>query len=468
MIQIEGMLETFHQGFGFIRTDLGDVFTDSTFISAYNLSNHDYIVGEAEKDPEGRSEFILKKITSVNRIHVEQIDIAKAQRELQEKKNRERTSATGILEVMEKGFGFLRQDNYLSGDDDVYVSESKIKALKLRTGDRIDGVASPKHGQSARALESVDLVNGHSIKDCLSRKRFDQLTPVFPDKKMKMETVKNNFAGRIVDLFAPIGYGQRGMIVAPPKAGKTTLLEMFAQSILKNHKDVYLIVLLIDERPEEVTAFKELVIEAAGENKDHVEVVYSTFDEQPAHHKRVAEMALARAKSLVEFGENVVILLDSITRLSRAYNLVVPSTGKVLSGGLDPNALYGPKRLFGAARNIREGGSLTVIASALVDTGSRMDEMIFEEFKGTGNMELYLDRTLAERRVYPAINIQRSSTRHDNLLLSKEAYDVEEMIRREWLSSNTIEDTLTTLKALSTTRSNSVLCKALLESKKKA
>ena len=194
------------------------------------------------------------------------------------------------------------------------------------------------------------------------------------------------------------------MIVAPPKAGKTTLLEMFAQSILKNHKDVYLIVLLIDERPEEVTAFKEMVIEAAGENKDHVEVVYSTFDEQPMHHKRVAEMALARAKSLVEFGEDVVILLDSITRLSRAYNLIVPSTGKVLSGGLDPNALYGPKRLFGAARNLREGGSLTVIASALVETGSRMDEMIFEEFKGTGNMELYLDRTLAERRVYPAIN----------------------------------------------------------------
>ncbi|WP_277820793.1 transcription termination factor Rho [Dubosiella muris] len=470
MIQIEGILETFHQGFGFIRTERdGDVFVDSAFISAYDLKNNDFIIGEAEKDREGRSEFILKKITSVNRIHVEEIDIAKVQRELQEKKNRERAGASGILEVMEKGFGFLRQENYLSGDDDVYVSESKIKALKLRTGDSIEGVASPKHGQSARALESVDKVNGHTIKECLSRKRFDQLTPIFPNRKLKMETVKANYAGRIVDLFAPIGCGQRGMIVAPPKAGKTTLLEMFAQSILKNHKDVYLIVLLIDERPEEVTAFKEMVIEAAGENKDHVEVVYSTFDEQPMHHKRVAEMALARAKSLVEFGEDVVILLDSITRLSRAYNLIVPSTGKVLSGGLDPNALYGPKRLFGAARNLREGGSLTVIASALVETGSRMDEMIFEEFKGTGNMELYLDRTLAERRVYPAINIQRSSTRHDDLLLSKEAYDIEELIRREWFgSNNTIEDTLTVLKAMSTTRSNSVLCKALLESKKKA
>ncbi|EOS59540.1 transcription termination factor Rho [Firmicutes bacterium M10-2] len=466
MIQIEGTLETFHQGFGFIRTEEGDVFTDSAFIVAYHLKNHDYIVGEAEMDPEGRSKFILKQITSVNRIHVEQIDIAKAQKELQEKKNREREHAHGILEVMDKGFGFLRQENYLSGEDDVYVSESKIKALKLRTGDAIEGVASPKHGQNARALESVSKVNNHTVKECLSRKRFDQLTPIFPNEKIKLETLKNNFAGRIVDLFAPVGCGQRGMIVAPPKAGKTTLLEMFAQSILKNHKNIYLIVLLIDERPEEVTAFKEMVLEAAGENKDHAEVIYSTFDEQPSHHKRVAEMALARAKSLVEFGEDVVILLDSITRLSRAYNLIVPSTGKVLSGGLDPNALYGPKRLFGAARNLREGGSLTVIASALVDTGSRMDEMIFEEFKGTGNMELYLDRTLSERRIYPAINIQRSSTRHDELLLSKDAYTVEEMIRREWLTGNVVDDTITVLKGLNSTRSNSVLCKALLESKK--
>ncbi|MCI9040705.1 transcription termination factor Rho [Dubosiella newyorkensis] len=469
MKPIEGILETFHQGFGFIRTESdGDVFVDSAFIAAYQLKNNDFIIGEAETDKEGRSQYILKKIESVNRIHVEEIDISKVQKELMEKRDRERKQARGVLEVMEKGFGFLRQENYLSGEDDVYVSESKIKALKLKTGDYIEGVASPKHSNNSRALETVHTINNHTVKESLGRKRFDQLTPIFPDKKIKMETTKTNYAGRIIDLFSPIGYGQRGMIVAPPKVGKTTLLETFAQSILKNHKDIYLIVLLIDERPEEVTAFKEMVIEAAGENKDHVEVVYSTFDEQPSHHKRVAEMALSRAKSLVEFGENVVILLDSITRLSRAYNLIVPSTGKVLSGGLDPNALYGPKRLFGAARNLREGGSLTVIASALIDTGSRMDDMIFEEFKGTGNMELYLDKSLSERRIFPAINIQKSSTRHDDLLLNKKVLDTQELIRREWLSSNPIEETQTILKALSTTQSNNVLCTALMDSKKKA
>lgn len=469
MKPIEGILETFHQGFGFLRTEAdGDVFVDSAFITAYTLKNNDFIVGEAETDKEGRSQYILRKIDSVNRIHVPEVDIAQVQKEMQEKKNLERKTAKGVLEVIDKGFGFLRQENYLSGEDDVYVSESKIKALKLKTGDLIEGVASPKQKNNSRALESVHSINGHTVKESLGRKRFDQLTPIFPDKKIKMETVKTNYAGRIIDLFAPIGYGQRGMIVAPPKVGKTTLLETFAQSILKNHKDIYLIVLLIDERPEEVTAFKEMVEAAAGDNQDHVEVIYSTFDEQPIHHKRVAEMALQRAKSLVEFGENVVILLDSITRLSRAYNLIVPSTGKVLSGGLDPNALYGPKRLFGAARNLREGGSLTVIASALVDTGSRMDDMIFEEFKGTGNMELYLDKSLAERRIYPAINIQRSSTRHDDLLLNKKTADTQELIRREWFTGSSIEDTNTILKALSTTQSNNILCTALMDSKKKS
>lgn len=263
MKPIEGILETFHQGFGFIRTESdGDVFVDSAFIAAYQLKNNDFIIGEAETDKEGRSQYILKKIESVNRIHVEEIDISKVQKELMEKRDRERKQARGVLEVMEKGFGFLRQENYLSGEDDVYVSESKIKALKLKTGDYIEGVASPKHSNNSRALETVHTINNHTVKESLGRKRFDQLTPIFPDKKIKMETTKTNYAGRIIDLFSPIGYGQRGMIVAPPKVGKTTLLETFAQSILKNHKDIYLIVLLIDERPEEVTAFKEMVIEA--------------------------------------------------------------------------------------------------------------------------------------------------------------------------------------------------------------
>lgn len=462
MIKIEGILETFHQGFGFIRTENdGDVFVDSAYIPAYNLKNNDFIIGEADKDPHGRSELVLKKIESVNRIHVEEVDLAQVQKELQEAKRKSLQEADGVLEILEKGYGFLRTQNYLSKENDVFVPESKIKALKLRTGDRIKGEALTRAGSNARSLNSVTSVNNHTIKECLSRRRFDQLTPIFPDKPLKMETTKTNISGRMIDLFAPIGKGQRGMIVAPPKAGKTTLLETIAQSILKNHKDVHLIVLLIDERPEEVTAFKEMVEKAVKDDKDRVEVVYSTFDEQPIHHKRVAEMALARAKSLVEFGDDVVILLDSITRLSRAYNLIVPSTGKVLSGGLDPNALYGPKRLFGAARNIREGGSLTVLATALVETGSRMDEMIFEEFKGTGNMELFLDRSLAARRIYPAINLEKSSTRHDELLLSKKAFNVEEMIRRTSLKNNAAEDTANVIQTLQSTSSNNVLINAL-------
>lgn len=321
--------------------------------------------------------------------------------------------ACGILEVMPDGFGFIRSDNYMPGDSDVYVSPSQIRRFGLKTGDIIRGNTRVKSAtEKFSALLYLKSVNNLPLDQIMRRGNFEDMTPVFPDERLRLERPGGSMAMRIVDLVSPIGKGQRGMIVSPPKAGKTTLLKDAAKSILRNNPEMYLIILLIDERPEEVTDIKEAI---QGSN---VEVIYSTFDEQPEHHKRVSEMVIERAKRLVESKKDVTIFIDSITRLARAYNLTVPPSGRTLSGGIDPAALYMPKRFFGAARNMREGGSLTILATALVDTGSKMDDVVYEEFKGTGNMELVLDRKLQERRVFPAIDIAKSGTRREDLLLT--------------------------------------------------
>jgi transcription termination factor Rho len=321
--------------------------------------------------------------------------------------------AKGVLEVLPDGYGFLRSDNYMSGSRDVYVSQSQIRRFNLKTGDLVEGKTRPaKEGEKFQALLYVTAVNDEDPEKANQRKPFDELTPIYPDQRITLENPKNpkELATRLIDLISPIGKGQRGLIVSPPKAGKTTLLKKIANSIVLNHPDIYLIVLLIDERPEEVTDMQRSI---------KGDVVYSTFDELPEHHTKVAEMVLERAQRLVEHGRDVVILLDSITRLARAYNVTVPPTGRTLSGGIDSAALHRPKRFFGAARNIEEGGSLTIIATALIDTGSRMDEVIYEEFKGTGNMEIHLDRKLSEKRIFPAVDIFRSGTRREELLLTQ-------------------------------------------------
>ena len=333
--------------------------------------------------------------------------------------------AHGILEVLPDGFGFIRSDNYLPGESDIYVAPSQIRRFGLKTGDIVTGNIRIKSQQEKfSALLYVTKVNGVHPSELAYRKNFEDMTPIFPDERLRLENGKTSVAMRIVDLLSPIGKGQRGMIVSPPKAGKTTLLKQVAQALLKNNPDMHILILLIDERPEEVTDMRESI---TGKN---VEVIYSTFDELPEHHKRVSEMVIERAKRLVEHNKDVVILLDSITRLARAYNLIVPPSGRTLSGGLDPAALHMPKRFFGAARNIREGGSLTILATALVDTGSKMDDVVYEEFKGTGNMELVLDRKLQEKRVFPAIDIPKSGTRREDLLLSQSEQEAVYILRK--------------------------------------
>ena len=331
----------------------------------------------------------------------------------------------GILEVMQDGYGFIRSANYLPGDNDVYVSPSQIRRFNLKTGDILEGNTRIKTQQEKfSALLYLSKVNNIDPMKIMHRKNFEDMTPVFPNERLSLECGKTSTAMRIMDLMSPIGKGQRGMIVSPPKAGKTTLLKQVALSVQKNNPEVHLLILLIDERPEEVTDIRESI---EGEN---VEVIYSTFDELPEHHKRVSEMVIERAKRLVEHKKDVMILIDSITRLARAYNLTVPPSGGTLSGGLDPAALHMPKRFFGAARNMREGGSLTILATALVDTGSKMDDVVYEEFKGTGNMELVLDRKLSEKRMFPAIDILKSGTRREDLLLSKEEQEAVESMRK--------------------------------------
>lgn len=353
---------------------------------------------------------------------------------------------SGILETHPDGYGFLRRHNYLTSDDDVYISPSQIRRFSMRTGDKISGITRPpKQGEKYKALLYVKKVNDEDPESARKRPNFDTLTPIFPEERIKMERSRRQLATRIIDMIAPIGKGQRGMIVAPPKAGKTTLLKSIANSISKNSPELEVIILLIDERPEEVTDMQRSV---------KGEVVYSTFDEQPKHHIKVAEMVLERAKRLVEHGKDVVILMDSITRLARAYNLTIPPTGRTLSGGLDPGALHNPKRFFGAARNIEFGGSLTILATALVETGSRMDDVIFEEFKGTGNMEVHLDRKLSEKRVFPAIDINKSGTRREDLLLDQ--YELQTIwALRKALSSYPIDFvTEKLIDGLATTKTN--------------
>lgn len=333
--------------------------------------------------------------------------------------------ANGILEVLSDGYGFIRSENFLPGDNDVYVAPSQIRRFGLKTGDIVVGNTRVKtQSDKFGALLYVKSINGFTPTEAVKRKNFEDLTPIFPDERLHLETSGGTVAMRIMDLMCPVGKGQRGMIVSPPKAGKTTLLKDVAKSIKRNSPDMHLIILLIDERPEEVTDIKEAI---EGKN---VEVIYSTFDELPEHHKRVSEMVIERAKRLVEHGRDVTILLDSITRLTRAYNLTVPPSGRTLSGGLDPAALHMPKRFFGAARNMREGGSLTILATALIETGSKMDDVVYEEFKGTGNMEMVLDRKLSEKRVFPAIDIPKSGTRRDDLLLSAEELEAINVLRK--------------------------------------
>ena len=361
----------------------------------------------------------------------------------------ESNSSKGVLEIQENNsFGFLRCNNYLTGENDIYVSPSQIRRFNLRTGDEVEGkVREAKDGEKFKALLFVEKVNGESPDKAIGRKNFENLTPIYPKERLHLETDNGrDLSSRLMDFMCPIGKGQRGIIVAPPKAGKTTLLKRIAQNISKNYPDIKLIVLLIDDRPEEVTDMKRSI------NGD---VIYSTFDEEPQNHAKVSQMVLERAKRMVEQGKDVVILMDSITRLSRAYNLTITPTGRTLSGGLDPGALLMPKKFFGAARNVEEGGSLTILATALVETGSRMDDMIFEEFKGTGNMEVHLDRRLQERRIFPAIDIYKSGTRKEDLLLSDEEKEVAFAIRRNMNRDGNIESiTETLINMLSKTKNN--------------
>ncbi len=368
--------------------------------------------------------------------------------------------AEGILEVLQDGYGFIRSANYLPGDQDVYVSPSQIRRFRLKTGDIVSGNKRVRsQGEKFSALLYINSVNGMNPSLAARRTPFEDLTPIFPNERLRFETTSSNTAMRIVDLIAPVGKGQRGMIVSQPKAGKTTLLKEIATSVKQNNPEMHLIILLIDERPEEVTDIKEAI---GGPN---VEVIYSTFDELPEHHKRVSEMVIERAKRLVEHGKDVMILLDSITRLARAYNLVVQPSGRTLSGGLDPGALHMPKRFFGAARNMREGGSLTILATALVETGSRMDDVVYEEFKGTGNMELILDRKLSERRIFPAIDIVKSGTRREDLLLTKEEKEAVDIMRRALNGVKAEEVTESILRMFVKTHSNRELVHQILTRK---
>lgn len=353
--------------------------------------------------------------------------------------DKDSATAEGILEILPDGFGFLRGPNYISTENDVYVSPAQIRRFNMKTGDKLLGIVRPKNkNERFDALLYVKSVNGIKPDIASKRKDFEKLVPIYPDTRLKLAHCDVSPSVRLVDIFTPIGKGQRGLIVAPPKAGKTTLLKQIANAILKNHSEVELIVLLIDERPEEVTDIRESV---------QADVISSTFDELPFNHIKVAEMVLARAKNLVEHGRDVVILMDSITRLARAYNLTIVPTGRTLSGGLDPGALYGPKKFFGAARNVRAGGSLTILATALIDTGSRMDDMIYEEFKGTGNMELHLDRKLAEKRLFPAMDIDRSGTRKEELLLDVKEYEKILKLRRILSNKSSQEAIETVLRA---------------------
>lgn len=399
-----------------------------------------------------KEEIILPKVEQSIKLH----DIDADKRERIQELIADSDTVEGVFELIDnQSYGFLRIDNYQQGQRDIYVSPSQIRRFNLLTGDKIKGKARyPKETEKYKALIYLQEINGVSPDKVSRRKAFEYLTPIFPLKRLSLETTPNDLATRFIDLLAPIGKGQRGLIVAPPKAGKTVLLKKIANAITQNHPDVELIVLLIDERPEEVTDMQRSI---------KGEVVYSTFDEEPQNHARVAELVLERAKRLVEMKRDVVILLDSITRLARAYNLIISPTGRTLSGGLDPGALIQPKKFFGAARNIEEGGSLTILATALVETGSRMDDVVFEEFKGTGNMEVHLDRKLQERRIFPAIDINKSGTRREDLLLNQDEMGAIMQIRRYLANESTQESTERLLNGMLKTKSNKEFVQTFLK-----
>jgi len=416
----------------------------------------DEIINNSPKSIEKNGVILKEKITPKARTSeavVTEKEVSEEEKEEKKEKLKvminESDSAKGVLEILENNsFGFLRCNNYQTGENDIYVSPSQIRRFNLKTGDEVQGkVRESKEGEKFKALLYVEKVNGEHPEKAVGRKSFETLTPIYPEERLHLETSnEKDLSSRLMDIICPIGKGQRGIIVAPPKAGKTTLLKKVAQNISRNYPDVKLIVLLIDERPEEVTDMKRSI------NGD---VIYSTFDEEPQNHAKVSQMVLERAKRMVEQGKDVVILLDSLTRLSRAYNLTITPTGRTLSGGLDPGALIMPKKFFGAARNVEEGGSLTILATALVDTGSRMDDMIFEEFKGTGNMEVHLDRKLQERRIFPAIDIYKSGTRKEDLILSEEEKEVAYSIRKVMYRDGNIENvTEKLINMLSRTKNN--------------
>ena len=394
----------------------------------YDIEDEDIVEPETKIDPKSSEDETLEDGAVTYQVNNEEDEIIE-----------------GLLEVLPDGYGFLRGNNYFSSPKDVYISPVQIRRFKLVTGDLVKGISRCKDGEKFPSLIFVGEVNGEHPEKAAKRKRFEELTPIYPNERLRLETIQLNYATRMMDIISPIGKGQRGLIVAQPKAGKTTLLKEIANSIKTNNPECELIMLLIDERPEEVTDMERSI---------KGQVVYSTFDELPEHHAKVAEMVIERAKRLVEQGKDVVVLLDSITRLARAYNLVVPSSGRTLSGGIDPASLHKPKKFFGAARNIEFGGSLTILATALTETGSRMDDVIFEEFKGTGNMEVLLDRSLAEKRIFPAIDINRSNTRREDLLLSKEELEVAGLIRKAMGNMPVADSTAQILKVMKATKNN--------------
>lgn len=394
----------------------------------YDIEDEDIVEPETKIDPKSSEDETLEDGAVTYQVNNEEDEIIE-----------------GLLEVLPDGYGFLRGNNYFSSPKDVYISPVQIRRFKLVTGDLVKGISRCKDGEKFPSLIFVGEVNGEHPEKAAKRKRFEELTPIYPNERLRLETIQLNYATRMMEIISPIGKGQRGLIVAQPKAGKTTLLKEIANSITTNNPECELIMLLIDERPEEVTDMERSI---------KGQVVYSTFDELPEHHAKVAEMVIERAKRLVEQGKDVVVLLDSITRLARAYNLVVPSSGRTLSGGIDPASLHKPKKFFGAARNIEFGGSLTILATALTETGSRMDDVIFEEFKGTGNMEVLLDRSLAEKRIFPAIDINRSNTRREDLLLSKEELEVAGLIRKAMGNMPVADSTAQILKVMKATKNN--------------
>ena len=436
----------------FKKSEISDVVSDAETTEAVenNQTAEVYVSGEAQAAVEG---FATNETEALNdkAINSEEVETGENEEASEEAKvtesEQDRPEVEGILDIAEAGFGFLRFNNFLTSEKDIYVSQTQIRRFGLRTGDKIRCISRhPNQGERFGALLYVKEVNGETPISARRRPHFDRLTPIFPNERIVLEDTSIKLAMRAMDLVAPIGKGQRGLIVAQPKAGKTVLLKQIAASIEKKYPEIEMIVLLVDERPEEVTDMKRALTRS--------EVIYSTFDELPAHHVKVAEMVIQRAKRLAEEGKDVVILLDSITRLARAYNMETPSSGRTLSGGLDPGALHAPKKFFGAARNLEEGGSITILATALVDTGSRMDDVIYEEFKGTGNMELHLDRQLSERRIFPAIDLAKSSTRKEELLLNDNEYLVMNMMRREMAAGNPADVAEKVLDNLSHTKCN--------------